>query len=208
MAQSSSFLLNIKNTATNTILPSHVFSSTTHPAFSPSSNTILASRVFSSTTHPTFSPSSPLFSKINFKNPAFSQALAFGPRSISDNRRICGALQIRCASGSSGAELQESIKTHITQNPVVIYSKTWCPYCQEVKGLFQELGVKPFVVELDELGTGERQMQDALKGLTEQSTVPNIFVGGKHIGGCSDTMDLHQNGELTSLLSAAGVNVS
>ncbi|KAH9307962.1 hypothetical protein KI387_035873, partial [Taxus chinensis] len=58
-------------------------------------------------------------------------------------------------------------------------------YCHEAKGLFQELGVKPVVVELDELGTRERQVQDALRALTGQSTVPNIFVGGKHIGGCS-----------------------
>ncbi|GLJ24674.1 hypothetical protein SUGI_0471860 [Cryptomeria japonica] len=125
-----------------------------------------------------------------------------------DGKRSYSVLKINCLSGSSSAEIQDSIKTEISQNPVVIYSKSWCPYCQEAKGLFRGLGVKPFVVELDELGTGEFQAQDALKALTGQSTVPNIFIGGKHIGGCSDTLELHQNGELASLLSAAGVNVS
>jgi len=110
-------------------------------------------------------------------------------------------------AGSSGPQIEESIKTEINENPVVVYSKTWCPYCQQAKGLFEDLGVKPFVVELDELGAAERQIQNALQGLTGQSTVPNVFIGGKHIGGCSDTMELHQNGELIPLLTAAGVKV-
>lgn len=72
-----------------------------------------------------------------------------------------------------------------------------------MKGLFNEVGVKALVVELDEL-VDEAEVQGALQRLTGQSTVPNVFIGGKHIGGCDDTMALHQRGELISLLKAAG----
>lgn len=67
--------------------------------------------------------------------------------------------------------------------------------------------MKPFVVELDELAD-EAEVQAALQRLTRQSTVPNVFIGGKHIGGCDDTMALHRSGKLLPLLKAAGANIS
>ena len=43
-------------------------------------------------------------------------------------------------------------------------------------------------------------IQEALRRLTKQSTVPNIFINQKHIGGCDDTMALHKAGKLAPLL--------
>lgn len=111
-----------------------------------------------------------------------------------------------CAS--VGSQIEFSIKDKIRENPLIIYSKTRCPYCRAVKTLFNRLGVKPVVIELDELGPAQYQLKNALKRLTGQSTVPNIFIGGKHIGGCSETMALHKKGELIPLLSASGLKVS
>ncbi|KAH9308196.1 hypothetical protein KI387_036107, partial [Taxus chinensis] len=88
-------------------------------------------------------------------------------------------------AASAGSQMEASIKAKISENPLVIYSKTWCPYCRDVKALFKRIGVDPVVVELDELGPSLRQVQSALQRLTGQSTVPNIFIGGKHIGGCT-----------------------
>lgn len=107
----------------------------------------------------------------------------------------------------SSGQIEDILKEKNSQNPVVVYSKTWCPYCGSVKGLFKELGVKPFVVELDELAD-EVEVQAALQRLTRQSTVPNVFIGGKHIGGCDDIMALHRNGKLLPLLKTAGANTS
>lgn len=75
-----------------------------------------------------------------------------------------------------------------------------------VKGLFTKLGVSFELVELDEL-VDEQDVQDALRNLTGLGTVPNVFIGGKHIGGCDDTMALHKRGELVPALEAAGVKV-
>ncbi|KMT05805.1 hypothetical protein BVRB_7g166440 [Beta vulgaris subsp. vulgaris] len=107
------------------------------------------------------------------------------------------------SSSSFGSRLEDSIKKTITDNPVVVYSKTWCSYSSEVKSLFKKLGVKPFVIELDELGAQGPQVQKVLERLTGQHTVPNVFIGAKHIGGCSETVKLHHKGELEPLLSEA-----
>ncbi|KAI5061897.1 hypothetical protein GOP47_0022436 [Adiantum capillus-veneris] len=68
--------------------------------------------------------------------------------------RISTPLAARSTSStpSSPADLEELIKSRNSENSVVIYSKTWCPYCLRVKSLFKEVRVKPYVVELDELG--------------------------------------------------------
>ncbi|KAF5188501.1 Glutaredoxin-c5 protein [Thalictrum thalictroides] len=110
---------------------------------------------------------------------------------------------IRSMTSSFGSRLEDTVKKTISENPVVIYSKTWCSYSSEVKSLFKRLGVQPFVIELDEMGPQGPQLQKVLERLTGQHTVPNVFIGGKHIGGCTDTVKLHRKGELESLLSEA-----
>ncbi|KAE8676255.1 Glutaredoxin-C5 [Hibiscus syriacus] len=110
-------------------------------------------------------------------------------------------ISIRAMASSSGSDLEESVKKTVADNPVVVYSKSWCPYSSEVKFLFKKLGVQPSVIELDELGAQGSQLQDVLEQLTGQRTVPNVFIGGKHVGGCTETVELYHNGELESMLS-------
>ncbi|KAJ0882242.1 putative thioredoxin-disulfide reductase [Helianthus annuus] len=114
-----------------------------------------------------------------------------------------GGLKIHAMTASFGSRLEESVKKTVTDNPVVVYSKTWCSYSSEVKSLFNRLGVEPLVVELDQMGAQGPQLQKVLERLTGQHTVPNVFIGGKHIGGCTDTVKLHRKGELEGLLAEA-----
>lgn len=100
------------------------------------------------------------------------------------------------------------MKKTVTENPVVVYSKTWCSYSSEVKSLFKRLGVEPLVIELDEMGAQGPQLQKVLERLTGQHTVPNVFIGAKHIGGCTDTMKLYRKGELDPLLVQANAKKS
>lgn len=74
--------------------------------------------------------------------------------------------------------------------------------------MFKRLNVDPLVVELDELGAQGPQIQKVLERLTGQHTVPNVFIGGKHIGGCTDTVKLYRKGELEPLLSEANAKKS
>ncbi|KAK9048020.1 hypothetical protein SSX86_033018 [Deinandra increscens subsp. villosa] len=90
-------------------------------------------------------------------------------------------------------------KKLVSANPVVVFSKTWCGYCKGVKKLLSELNVSYKVVELDEESDGG-EIQSALKEWTGQSTVPNVFIGGKHIS----VMEEHRARKLVPLLTEAG----
>ncbi|CAG7871450.1 unnamed protein product, partial [Brassica rapa] len=74
-------------------------------------------------------------------------------------------------------------KEIVSAHPVVVFSKTHCGYCQRVKQLLTQLGATFKVLELDEMSDGG-EIQSALSEWTGQSTVPNVFIKGKHIGGC------------------------
>ncbi|KAJ4733097.1 Glutaredoxin family protein [Rhynchospora pubera] len=124
---------------------------------------------------------------------------------ISRGRMLTVKSMSSSSSQSFGARMEETVKKTVSDHPVVIYSKTWCSYSSEVKSLFKRIGVEPHVIELDQLGAQGTQLQRVLERLTGQSTVPNVFIGGKHIGGCTDTVKLHQNGELKKLLSELNI---
>nr|ABK25518.1 unknown [Picea sitchensis]ACN40547.1 unknown [Picea sitchensis] len=94
-------------------------------------------------------------------------------------------------------------KEIVSSNSVVVFSKTYCPYCTQVKQLLSSLGAKTKVVELDTESDG-KEIQTALQEWTGQRTVPNVFIGGTHIGGCDDTVAKHNSGKLVPLLTEAG----
>jgi len=88
----------------------------------------------------------------------------------------------------------------IDSNAVAVFSKSYCPYCKATKSLLSELGAKSYIIELDEVSDGAA-IQDALQEITNQRSVPNIFIGKKHIGGNSDLQA--KKSELPELLKAA-----
>ncbi|XP_051867046.1 glutaredoxin 2 isoform X2 [Pristis pectinata] len=90
-------------------------------------------------------------------------------------------------------------QNQVANNCVVLFSKTFCPYCKKTKILFQELGVKYKAIELD-LHKDGSTIQNVLEELTGARTVPRVFVNGKCIGGASDTFSLHSKGKLMPLV--------
>ncbi|KAI4388047.1 hypothetical protein MLD38_000419 [Melastoma candidum] len=94
-------------------------------------------------------------------------------------------------------------KEIVSSNSVVVFSKTSCPYCVSVKKLLSDLGVNFKAIELDKEADGG-EVQSALAQWTGQRTVPNVFIGGNHIGGCDKTTAIHKEGKLVPLLTEAG----
>ncbi|XP_052731890.1 glutaredoxin-C1 isoform X2 [Vigna angularis] len=86
----------------------------------------------------------------------------------------------------------------VSSFPVVVFSKTNCGYCKRVKDLFQQLGATYKVVELD---------IETLIEWTGLRTVPNVFIGGKHIGGYA-VWEKHKTEQLVHLLNDAGAIVN
>lgn len=98
----------------------------------------------------------------------------------------------------------EKAKKLINSDAVFVASKSYCPYCARSKALLSQLDVKHItIIELDEVDDGS-ELQAALEEITGQRTVPNIFIGGKHIGGNSDLQALDSSGKLKKLLTDAG----
>ncbi|OQR77317.1 glutaredoxin-like [Tropilaelaps mercedesae] len=92
------------------------------------------------------------------------------------------------------------VKEKIAASPVVVFSKTRCPYCTLAKEAKYE------VIELDGRDDAD-EIQGVLGELTGARTVPRVFVGGKCIGGGSDTQQLDKDGTLEAMLKSAGAQM-
>ncbi|XP_052030265.1 thioredoxin reductase 3 [Apodemus sylvaticus] len=96
-------------------------------------------------------------------------------------------------------ELRRRLRDLIEANRVMIFSKSYCPHSTRVKELFASLGVDYHILELDQVDDGA-SVQEVLTEISNQKTVPNIFVNKVHVGGCDRTFQAHQNGLLQKLL--------
>lgn len=81
---------------------------------------------------------------------------------------------------------------------VTIYTKAWCPYCSAAKELLTRKGVAFTELEI----TGKADLKDEMVKRTGRATVPQIFVGETHVGGCDDLYALDQRGALDALIAA------
>jgi glutaredoxin 3 len=82
---------------------------------------------------------------------------------------------------------------------VTIYVTGWCPYCQRAKGLLTEKNVAFNEINVED----EPKFRDEMKSRSNRNTVPQIFIGDKHVGGCDDLFALENSGELDRLLQGA-----
>ena len=106
----------------------------------------------------------------------------------------------RAMMSASASPLAEKITAHIESADVVVFSKSWCPFCMQTKGLFETLQVPVTYIELDELADGA-DMQMELAQMSGQRTVPNVFIKGQHLGGNDDTQRAARSGKLQELLA-------
>ena len=84
--------------------------------------------------------------------------------------------------------------------PITMYSTGWCPYCDRARGLLERKGVSFAEVKVDE---DPAQRDEMLKRSGGRRTVPQIFIGDTHVGGCDDLMALDHSGGLLPLLNGA-----
>jgi glutaredoxin 3 len=84
-------------------------------------------------------------------------------------------------------------------NKVLMYTTQVCPYCVRAKALLKQRGV----AEIEEVRVDmDAAQRDRMIELTGRRTVPQIFIGDTHVGGCDDLMALDQRGGLLPLLQA------
>jgi glutaredoxin 3 len=82
---------------------------------------------------------------------------------------------------------------------ITIYTKGWCPYCSAAKKLLDEKGVAFTEIDIEKKPEARAEMIQKANGRT---TVPQIFINEKHVGGCDDLYALDDRGQLEPLLQA------
>ncbi|KAG1683808.1 Thioredoxin reductase 3 [Nymphon striatum] len=101
---------------------------------------------------------------------------------------------------SKSTDVGQIIDENIADNPVMIFSKSTCPFCKKIKALLKSSGISYGALELNKLENGE-DIQKQLSVKTGQNTVPNVFIRGHHVGGHDDTVKAHEEGKVLELLN-------
>ena len=107
------------------------------------------------------------------------------------------------------ADVRRFVDEVIRDEPVVMFALEWCEFCWSVRKLFARLGIEYRSVDLDsveyqrnDLGGKIRSVLAARIGAT---TIPQIFVAGELIGGCTETFDSWRDGSMQQRLAAASI---
>ena len=90
-------------------------------------------------------------------------------------------------------------KSEIASNDVVVFSKSYCSYCKKTKETLSNMGIDAKMIELDQIQNGN-DVQGALISISQQMTVPNVFIKGVHLGGNDDLQTAAKSGKLKKML--------
>ena len=82
---------------------------------------------------------------------------------------------------------------------ITIYTKGWCPYCAAAKDLLNQKGAAFDEIDIERQSDKRGEMIQRAGG---RSTVPQIFISQRHVGGCDDLYALDRRGVLDTLLAA------
>jgi len=87
----------------------------------------------------------------------------------------------------------------MSQPAVTLYVSDWCPYCQRAKGLLAQKDVDFREVNVED----DAKLREEMIARSNRRTVPQVFIGDKHVGGCDDLFELDRSGELDRLIQGA-----
>jgi len=87
----------------------------------------------------------------------------------------------------------------VTRPAVTVYVSDWCPYCERAKRLLAEKNVGFSEINVED----DAKLREEMIARSNRRTVPQIFIGDKHVGGCDDLFELDRSGELDRLIQGA-----
>jgi len=100
--------------------------------------------------------------------------------------------------------------THDPDNPVVLFALEWCEFCWSVRKMFAEYEIPYRSIDLDSVAYQDDNQGGKIRKAIEQrtglKTIPQIYVGGKHVGGASETFDACRDGSLAKMLEENNVS--
>ncbi|KAK7951425.1 Monothiol glutaredoxin-7 [Apiospora aurea] len=146
--------------------------------------------------------------KAPLKPDAPSEVVGVGSSAGGQNRKLKDKEASADAKDESdpASKAEAALNELLRKSPVVVFSKSYCPYSKRAKGVLLEkytIDPAPYIVELDEHPMG-KELQAKLGEMTGRSTVPNIMVNGKSIGGSDEINELDARKTLIDKIKSMG----
>jgi cysteine synthase A len=121
-----------------------------------------------------------------------------------------GAESEETAAAELDVDAERFVRETVAQQPVVLFALEWCEFCWSVRKFFSQLGIDYCSVDLDsvEYQEGDRggKIRAVLAERTGAVTIPQIFVSGEHVGGCTELFDAYGDGTMLRRLDEIGVD--
>jgi cysteine synthase A len=116
-------------------------------------------------------------------------------------------------ANESKPELDPKAEAFVTevvdQEPVVLFALEWCEFSWSVRKLFDLLAIDYKSIDLDSVAYQENsnggKIRAVLAERTGAVTIPQVFICGKHVGGCTELFDGIRDGSVQTLLAANGI---
>lgn len=111
---------------------------------------------------------------------------------------------------SSSADAVAFVEKVVTEEPVVMFALEWCEFCWSLRKLFDALNVPFRSIDIDSVGYQADnwgvKVRQALHQRLDIPTIPQVFVGGEHLGGCTEVIKAYHDGSLLRHFDNCGFN--
>jgi cysteine synthase A len=108
------------------------------------------------------------------------------------------------------SEARRFVEDTLAAEPVVMFALEWCEFCWSVRKLFNATGIAYRSVDLDSVefqqGDLGGRIRAVLAARTGATTIPRVFIGGEHVGGCTELFDAWKSGDAQRLLAGCSVD--
>jgi len=135
--------------------------------------------------------------EISLSTPNFHFHSAPTPPPVEDNA------EARSEAPADALEFLDQA-TNDPDNAVILFALEWCEFCWSVKKMFAEYEIPYRSIDLDSVAYQDDNLggkiRKAIEQRTGQKTIPQIYIGGKHVGGASETFDACRDGSLAKIL--------
>ncbi len=157
--------------------------------------------------------STPLFDSVGVEMTEEEQAIShstdYGRFGIPPKPAPAPVAAAPAAPPESDPEAEAGVEGIVTGEPVALFALEWCEFCWSLRKLLDALKVPYRDVALDSVAyqDGElgMRMRRALTRKTGIPTIPQLFIGGELLGGCTDAFAAHESGDLAARLAKVGV---
>lgn len=155
--------------------------------------------------------STPLFADIATEMNAAEQSISASTPGFRFDQPAAQAPAALAEPPETDAEMEAYVARVIAdpETPVVMFALEWCEFCWSVRRLFERLDIACRVLSVDsvEFQAGDRggRIRAVLRRRTGSPTIPQMFIGGRLVGGCTEVFDEYKSGTLQAQLGSVGI---